>query len=374
MWPNKEQIIWRINVKLVSYNCQKPEKGCCFSDSNLHIHIIFLEQTRCEYAPQVQDQYLIYTDKVTDAFSDVLCQAACNQEREFACRSYTFRSQSRPGVPQCLLSGDTSASAGKNAFQIESGALYSEKQCDLNGPRNIVARPQSTNLDNSIRPLTADGFDIGFTRQSIDLDQSPAAAADTENLDNPANCDALGYESTFEKVLDFTYERGNKEEIDLNQDIGLITSCLEICDRRNEGCLAISLQNERGGRQRCFAHDSSASVDGTDPVASTGVTYYEKICVRKACRKSWTFSRMPQLEYIGEANEEINNVRTIGECRNLCLAASVYQCRSATYDSNSKVCRLTEETRRSAPSDFRIAERGVDYLENECAESKLLFV
>ena len=90
----------------------------------------------------------------------------------------------------------------------------------------------------------------------------------------------------------------------------------------------------------------------------------------KTCRKSWTFTRVPQLEYIGEANEEINNVRSISECRNLCLDASVYQCRSATYDSNAKVCRLTEETRRSAPSDFRIAERGVDYIENECADSK----
>ena len=83
-----------------------------------------------------------------------------------------------------------------------------------------------------------------------------------------------------------------------------------------------------------------------------------------------TFTRVPQLEYIGEANEEINNVRSIEECRNLCLEASVYQCRSATYDSNARVCRLTEETRRSAPSDFRIAERGVDYIENECADSK----
>ena len=92
----------------------------------------------------------------------------------------------------------------------------------------------------------------------------------------------------------------------------------------------------------------------------------------KTCRKGWTYTRVPQLEFIGEANEEINNVRDINECRNLCLASSVYQCRSATYDKNSQTCRLTEETRRSAPSDFRIAERGVDYIENECAESKLI--
>jgi len=34
---------------------------------------------------------------------------------------------------------------------------------------------------------------------------------------------------------------------------------------------------------------------------------------------------------------------------------------------------MTEETRRSAPSDFRPADRGVDYIENECAEGKILF-
>ena len=102
----------------------------------------------------------------------------------------------------------------------------------------------------------------------------------------------------------------------------------------------------------------------------TNVISQKKIianCSISLCR---TFTRVPQLEYIGEANEEINNVRSIEECRNLCLEASVYQCRSATYDSNARVCRLTEETRRSAPSDFRIAERGVDYIENECADSK----
>ena len=52
-------------------------------------------------------------------------------------------------------------------------------------------------------------------------------------------------------------------------------------------------------------------------------------------------------------------------------ASDAYKCRSATYDSTAKVCRMTEETRRSAPSDFRPADRGVDYIENECAEGKL---
>ena len=40
---------------------------------------IFLGQTRCEYTPQTRDQYLIYTDKSLQAFSDSSCRQACTQ-------------------------------------------------------------------------------------------------------------------------------------------------------------------------------------------------------------------------------------------------------------------------------------------------------
>ena len=57
-----------------------------------------------------------------------------------------IRSQSRSGSPQCLLSGDNTASAGKNAFQLESGALFSEKRCGRSSPRRdstlLMTRPQ----------------------------------------------------------------------------------------------------------------------------------------------------------------------------------------------------------------------------------------
>ena len=93
----------------------------------------------------------------------------------------------------------------------------------------------------------------------------------------------------FPLFLDFTYERGTKEEIKLERDIGLITSCLEICARDGAKCLAITLQNERGGRQTCYSHDSSATTDGSDPTSSTGTFYFEKICVRKCFFKDKIF-------------------------------------------------------------------------------------
>jgi hypothetical protein len=33
---------------------------------------------------------------------------------------------------------------------------------------------------------------------------------------------------------------------------------------------------------------------------------------------------VPQFEFIGDANEEVNNVQTLAECRNLCLQVLVY--------------------------------------------------
>ena len=91
-------------------------------------------QSRCDFSPQTRGQYLIYTDKSTQAFSDSQCRQACSSENQFTCRSYSFLpevgfhffkrqssafyyfsiilSQTRDGNPDCLLSGDTQESAG----------------------------------------------------------------------------------------------------------------------------------------------------------------------------------------------------------------------------------------------------------------------
>ena len=79
-----------------------------------------------------------------------------------------------------------------------------------------------------------DGFDIDFNannRNSIQTNKEDVTLSD------PGNCDALGLESTFEKVRHFTYDRGNKVEIELDRDIGLLPSCLEVCARRGSECL-----------------------------------------------------------------------------------------------------------------------------------------
>lgn len=82
-------------------------------------------------------------------------------------------------------------------------------------------------------------------------------------------------------MVDHTYSRGQREEITTDVDIGIASECLGQCNRLGGDCLAVTLQNERGGRQRCFTHTSNAAVDNADPSSSTGVTYFEKICSSK---------------------------------------------------------------------------------------------
>ena len=51
----------------------------------------YTEQLRCSYTRPTEDQYLIYGDKVTNAYSEQTCKQSCSQESEFNCRSYSFR-------------------------------------------------------------------------------------------------------------------------------------------------------------------------------------------------------------------------------------------------------------------------------------------
>jgi len=348
-------------------------------------------QSNCDYSPQTRDQYLIYTDKASTAFSAASCKQACTQEREFNCRSYSFLSELRGSEPQCLLSSDTQSSAGGNAFQLTSGALYAEKECGrqprpANSFSNSFSNQFVDDFDNTFDNNNNNNNNFGgnsnnnnfgggnfggnsFANQILP-DQEEDELPTYSDGGNPADCRADNLATSYEKIVDFTYNRGNKEEINTNIDIGIAEECIRECNNLGDSCLAVTLQNERGGRQRCFSLDTSAGVEKAEPDSATGVTYFEKICTSQttSCGKSWSFTRLPQYEFVGEATEEVPDVGDLAGCRNLCLDARSFTCRSATYYANTRLCKLSEETRRSKPADFRPAPRGTDYLENECAE------
>ena len=162
---------------------------------------------------------------------------------------------------------------------------------------------------NRIRPLDFDGgfIDFGRDRQANDEDSVRPIASPNQGTNavgtggggsdvigdadrdrdrnrisaDPGDCSRDGFETSFEKVVDYTYNQGSKEAITTSRDIGIIIQCLNECRDRGRDCLSVTLLNERGGRQRCFAIDASAGNDETDPNYEAGVTYFEKICVRK---------------------------------------------------------------------------------------------
>ena len=121
---------------------------------------------------------------------------------------------------------------------------------------------------------TMDEYDRDDRDDQFSLEVSSASTA------NPENCRADGLVTSYEKVVDFSYDAGRKEQISVNDDIGIVTKCLDVCKNNGKDCLSVTLLNERGGRQRCFEHSGSSGVDNNDLVAATGTTYFEKICIR----------------------------------------------------------------------------------------------
>ena len=98
---------------------------------------------------------------------------------------------------------------------------------------------------------------------------------------NFGNCALDGLSSAYEKVVDVTYNRGTVTELTTRNDIGIANECLAQCSDAGPSCLAVLLNNERGGRQSCSSVTSSAVADGADTTSATGITYFEKICISK---------------------------------------------------------------------------------------------
>ena len=132
--------------------------------------------------------------------------------------------------------------------------------------------------------------------------------------------------------------------------------------------------------------------------ATSRVNYFERVCLngnksRKkimcalfnnanshqfsapACEKAWIFERVPGFELAGYDDLIEKAVLTRKECQELCLKQKKpFPCRSAEYDYDTFTCRLSSETRRSQPAAYRATTEDVDYLENQCADSRSLGV
>ena len=71
------------------------------------------------------------------------------------------------------------------------------------------------------------------------------------------------------------------------------------------------------------------------------------------CEKAWIYERVPGYELAGYDNQIASNVPTRIACEELCLEAVDLPCRSAEYDYENFICRLSTETRRTQPAAYR---------------------
>lgn len=137
-----------------------------------------------------------------------------------------------------------------------------------------------------------------------------------------------------------------------------------------------SEQLNGGGYQ---ASASSSSINFQQLLPSASSNYFEKICLDGVANRQqfgdvcgpgrlWTIERVVDSFLDGFVEKEVTNVNGKDECSKLCLFESQFVCRSADYDQQSRLCRLSKEDRRTQPQAMRyVANSNRQYLENQCA-------
>ncbi|XP_047103996.1 uncharacterized protein LOC124722900 [Schistocerca piceifrons] len=304
--------------------------------------------THCAYTYHKSGQQLIYTDKSLSSFSDKSCEQACDVEREFVCRSYTFLGQTGINNNHCLLSGSLGSTIDIGAFQPQSGALYAEKECLSS---SAVAPPPPLPPPVPPAPPNIPG------RYPSGSEPGPSLL--------PFPCRNT---LTYEKIAGATFTNSRREPIRTRDDIGIAVECLVKCAQMRQHCLAVSVENIRGGRQRCYALDRSSDSESAPLESAPDLAYFQKICLQEsACAKAWAFTRVPSYELAAPNTVEVRNIFSRRQCQDECLRETRIICRSATYYGRERLCKLTPETRRTTPQHFRRVSADVDYMENECA-------
>ena len=91
----------------------------------------------------------------------------------------------------------------------------------------------------------------------------------------------------------------------------------------------------------------------------------------EACNseRGWAFERVVGASLDGHNHKEVDGVESRGDCARMCLQERDFDCRSAEYDFDARVCRLSREDRRTQPEAFRTGVPNVDYIENQCAKA-----
>lgn len=331
----------------------------------------------CRYAPIERDMIIVSVTKSVKGSSTFFCEAECNKQTDFNCRSYTYIDQSPiPGGNLCLLSSDNRGTSQRASIRHHPRALYAEKECKGVRKARISSTPETVTYNQQkIESTSSFSPQVVLTTNTIFTDASPR------------RCSTFDF--TYEKVYGHDLRLARRERSRIPSQIGITTLCQDECTRRGARCRAFSL--EYGNSQHCFLLEDSAGENRQALTKIPSVTYFEKICLKgkealnrrdpggltkltvseKSCGKLWSFERMIGYDFVETPSKEIVAVDLRADCLDYCLAEREFTCKSATYHYTQKVCRLFSETHRSKPDSLRPTSTETDYLENNCAKGKL---
>ncbi|CAM1310292.1 Uncharacterised protein g5409 [Pycnogonum litorale] len=274
----------------------------------------------CSYET-MQKKGVVSIDNLQGAQSIEACQSTCDSLQDFVCRSFEFRRTSNDRLSQeCLLSGDNSLTLDGATLPDKFNSVYRERKC---------VTEKCINGIYTYEKMTRTTLTTGLSQRQFFI---------------PAN------------VTKKT------------------AYCLQACDVDGGKCPSV-LVNYNDRTCRILDRNSQGRENYFAPFES--VNFFEKICLRGAearinCRANlWAFERLlgHQLT-LSLYYQRIPGVQSRRDCEELCINSR--ECRSALYEADSTDCRLSAETRRTRPNDFKrvfvgqIREKAINYLENTC--------
>lgn len=195
--------------------------------------------------------------------------------------------------------------------------------------------------------------------------------------------ECFGGIETFEKTAmsDFSSEIKTGGILLQQEDQALTKDCISQC-KKQPICLSFVLDYTKficGAYQYTSGQIIQPNHHLRDKLQTTNTTnFFEKVCYkgmageeyRRICGdgRLWAFERILDGYLEGYEDLSIPSVATKEDCAKHCLVETKFNCRSADYDHQNKICRLSREDKRTQPQAWRRdfgSQR--DYLENQCA-------
>lgn len=249
------------------------------------------------------------------------CEQACDYEKEFNCRSYTYLDNPdgsiAPGGNLCLLSSDNRATSHQGSIQFRPRALYAEKDCVFrkNWNHNRLNEQLSPNINRqldlppttSVRPTA--GFlpdQMGLIGRQADHSSETNTNINQQSINNqnqirisqnngsiykdaypkldnivqhvPYRCAPEEY--TFEKTFGHDLRYAKRERAPIPGRSGVVNYCRSECIQRGDHCKAFTIEYGPDQNQNCYFLSEAASENRNQLNKFAGASYNEKICLR----------------------------------------------------------------------------------------------